>query len=128
MQMRGFAPIVARVRVFTLAWGGGIPLAGAEDAQVRITAVVANVRSAPSTDSQVIFQAQRGDTLRLIETNGDWQLVEGPGEEVERLRHAVGLVAEHQTAAVGERRIPKRALAVRGKVQAALRRNLPLSL
>jgi hypothetical protein len=49
------------------------------DRQVHITAEVGNVRSAASASSQILFQVRRGDTLRLIDTSGDWYLIEAPG-------------------------------------------------
>ncbi len=47
--------------------------------QVRVVAAVANVRSSPSPAGTVVSQASRGQVLPVIETSGDWYLVELPG-------------------------------------------------
>lgn len=46
--------------------------------EVRVTAARVNVRSEPTTKSDVLFQVARGETLHLVEDAGEWYLVETP--------------------------------------------------
>ena len=49
--------------------------------EVRVTGSRVNVRARPTTNSDVLFQVTRGETLHLVETAEGWYFVESPNEE-----------------------------------------------
>lgn len=46
--------------------------------EVRVTGSRVNVRARPTTESEVLFQVTRGETLHLVEDAGAWYLIETP--------------------------------------------------
>jgi len=68
---------LARVVVTAMALGGGAGLL-AQDFTVRINVPSANVRSAPTTASDVVTQVASGTILTLIRIEGDWYRVALP--------------------------------------------------
>lgn len=65
-----------------------------EGRQVRITAAVANVRSAPSATAKVVFQLHAGDLARLVETSEQWYGIETTDGRKGYVFHRLGTVIE----------------------------------
>ncbi len=46
-----------------------------QDTYVEVQSSSVNIREAPTTDSSIVFTAQRGDELKVIDKRGTWYKV-----------------------------------------------------
>jgi hypothetical protein len=72
------------------------PMTAAADSgrRLRITAAVANVRSAPSAESKVVFQLRTGDLVRILESSEQWYGIEAGDGRRGYVFHRLGDVVE----------------------------------